>query len=71
MPDKRTTEKAQQDMKQPPLPPGGGPPPPPPPKELLDKLAELKLIRSRQMIVNKRTENYGKTYPDEQAEGGR
>ncbi len=52
-----------------------GPPPPPkppgpagkPPKPgLIDEIAELKMIRSMQDKVNKRTTIYGKQYPDEQ-----
>ncbi len=60
-------QKARQDLKNPPM-PMPGQQGQPPPKELLDKLAELKLVRSRQIIVNKRTENYGKMYPGEQAD---
>ena len=41
---------------------------PPPPQKLLDLLAELKLIRSQQMQVNKRTTQYGKQDPVEQTD---
>lgn len=65
----KALEKARKDNQQPPPPPGPpGTPPPPGPKDLLDKLAELKLVKSRQIIVNNRTEKYGKLYPGEQAE---
>jgi hypothetical protein len=60
-------KKAQQDMKD----KKNNPPPPsngqPPPQKLLDLLAELKLLRSMQMQVNKRTKDYGATYEGEQA----
>jgi hypothetical protein len=42
---------------------GGGPPPDP---KLLDKIAELKMIRSLQIRVNSRTQTYGKMYQGEQ-----
>ena len=62
-------KKAIQDNKdkkdKPPPPPKNGPPPP---QRLLDILAELKLIRSMQMQVNKRTSDNGKRYPGEQAD---
>jgi hypothetical protein len=47
------------------------PPPPngqPPPQTLINLLAELKMIRSRQLQINKRTTAYGKQYPGEQAD---
>jgi len=40
----------------------------PPPQKLLDLLAELKLLRSMQVQVNKRTKDYGATYQGEQAD---
>jgi hypothetical protein len=47
---------------------GKSPPPgqPPDPK-LIDLIAELKMIRSMQIRVNKRTELYGNLYPTEQS----
>ncbi len=47
------------------------PPPPskggkPPPQRLIDEIAELKMIRSMQEKVNKRTKLYGEQYPGEQ-----
>jgi hypothetical protein len=60
-------KKQQQELKdkknQPP-PPGGQPPP----QTLINLLAELKMIRSRQLQINKRTTAYGKEYPGEQAD---
>src|SRR5262249_37495100 len=60
-------QKAQQDLKNnknsPPPPPGQ-----PPPQKLLDLLAELKLIRSLQMRINRRTTDYGNQYTGEQAD---
>jgi hypothetical protein len=41
---------------------------PPPPAKLLDILAELKLIKSLQVQVNKRTTDNGKRYAGEQAD---
>jgi hypothetical protein len=41
---------------------------PPPPQKLLDLLAELKLIRSQQVQVNKRTLDYSKHYQGEQTD---
>ena len=43
-----------------------GPPPPPQDQKLLDKIAELKMIRSMQVRINGRTETYGKMYTGEQ-----
>jgi hypothetical protein len=40
---------------------------PPPDPKLLDKIAELKMIRSLQIRVNTRTQTYGKMYKGEQA----
>jgi len=58
-------KKAQQDQEQkdsqPPPPPQGEPAEPP----LIDKLAELKMIRSLQLRVNKRTERYAKLVDEE------
>src|SRR5207253_1671250 len=62
-------KRAQQDLKgkkdQQPPPPGGGQPPP---QKLIDLLAELKMLKSLQLQVNKRTSAYGKQYPGEQAD---
>jgi hypothetical protein len=62
-------KKAQQDMKdrqnQPPPPPGGGQPPP---QKLIDMLADLKMIRTLQEQINRRTKAYAATYPGEQAD---
>jgi hypothetical protein len=47
-----------------------GPPPgqqKPGNKQLIDLLAELKLIKSLQVQVNSRTKNYGEKYTGEQA----
>jgi hypothetical protein len=61
-------KKAQQELKdrkdQPPPPPGGNKPPDP----LINVLAELRMLRNLQVKVNKRTIDYGKQYPGEQAE---
>jgi hypothetical protein len=40
---------------------------PPPDQKLLDKIAELKMIRSLQKRVNDRTQFYGRLFPNEQA----
>ncbi len=64
-------KKAQQDLKdkkdqqQQPPPPGGGERPP---QRLIDILAELRMLKSLQLQVNKRTTNYGRQYPGEQAD---
>lgn len=62
-------KKAQQDLKdkkdQPPPPPGGGQPPS---QRLIDMLAELRMIRSLQLKVNRQTTAYGKQYAGEQAD---
>lgn len=58
-------KKAQQDLKSG---GGGGSGGPPPDQKLLDELAELKMIRSLQDNVNKRTKRYGEKYPGEQAD---
>jgi hypothetical protein len=41
---------------------------PQPPQKLLDLLAELKLIKSQQVQVNKRTQDYAKNYQGEQTD---
>jgi hypothetical protein len=60
-------KKAQQDLKdkqnQPPPPPGGQPPP----QKLIDMLADLKMIRTLQEQINKRTKAYAAEYNGEQA----
>jgi hypothetical protein len=43
------------------------PPQPPQDQKLLDKIAELKMIKAMQLRVNARTELYGKRYQGEQA----
>jgi hypothetical protein len=62
-------EKAAKDLEKKRTPPGqqpaAGQPPEPP---LVDKLAELKMIRSLQMRINLRTQRYGKMIEGEQAE---
>jgi hypothetical protein len=62
-------EKAAKDLEKKRTPPGqqpaAGQPPEPP---LVDKLAELKMIRSLQMRINLRTQRYGKMIAGEQAE---
>src|SRR5262249_34235983 len=50
---KKAIQKMKDDKNKPP-PPGGQPPP----QRLLDLLAEIKLIRTLQMQVNKRTKDY-------------
>jgi len=60
-------KKARQDAKMPPgPPPPPGPQGPPPDPSLIDKIAELKMIRSMQERVNNRTKIYGKGYEGEQ-----
>jgi hypothetical protein len=64
-----TLEKAIKDLenkKSPSGQPGGSGEPPEPP--LVEKLAELKMIRSLQMRINLRTQRYGKMIEGEQAE---
>jgi hypothetical protein len=58
-------EKAQQEMEQ----QQGQPPPPGEPQDppLIDALAELKMLRSLQVRVNKRTQRYSKLIDGEQA----
>ena len=62
-------EKALKDLEKNRTPPGGAPsgsqPSEPP---LVDKLAELKMIRSLQMRINVRTQRYGKMIAGEQAD---
>jgi hypothetical protein len=62
-------EKAIKDLEKKRTPPGqpqaAGQPAEPP---LIDKLAELKMIRSLQMQIYKRTQRYGKMIEGEQAE---
>jgi hypothetical protein len=64
-----TLEKAIKDLEKKKTPPGqqrpAGEPAEPP---LVDKLAELKMIRSLQMRINMRTQRYGKMIEGEQAE---
>ena len=61
-------KKAQQDMKKQQQGGGGGGGGQPGAQKLIDILAELKLIRSMQIKVNKRTEDYGQRYTGEQAD---
>ena len=66
----KALEKAKKDLddkKNPPKPPPDAPPPPPQDQKLLDKIAELKMLKSMQLRVNSRTELYGKRYDGEQA----
>jgi len=59
--------KKQQDMQQMPMDPMPPMPPmPPPDPKLLDKLAELKLIRSMQNRLNDRTEMYSRIFPGQE-----
>jgi hypothetical protein len=62
-------EKALKDLEQNRAPPGGGAPPGGQPAEppLVNKLAELKMIRSLQMRINLRTRRYGQMIEGEQA----
>jgi len=55
--------KKQQDKKSKPKPPQESGPQKPQEQDLIDLLAELKMIRSMQVRVNKRTEDYHKFYP--------
>ena len=59
-------KKARQEMEARKNPPDGIPPPHMDQK-LLDKIAELKMIRSMQIRVNTRTTMYGRQYEGEQA----
>jgi hypothetical protein len=62
-------DKAIKDLEKKKTPPGQAPPagqPGDPP--LVDKLSELKMIRSLQMRINRRTQRYGKIIEGEQAE---
>jgi len=59
--------KKQQDMQpQPPMPPMPMDPMPPPDPKLLDKIAELKMIRSMQQRLNDRTEMYSRVFPGQE-----
>jgi len=55
--------KKNQDKKGKPSPPKPGSPPKNKNEDLIDLIAELKMIRSMQVRVNKRTEDYHKFYP--------
>jgi hypothetical protein len=60
---------AQQEMKQQQgQPQQGNPPPPGQQQKLIDLLAELKMIRSMQARVNKRTQDFSKLFPGERAD---
>ncbi len=65
----KALQKAKQQM-QPPPPnqPNPSPPPPPQDQKLLDQIAELKMIRSMQIKVNKRTRLYGNEYVAKEGE---
>jgi len=62
-------KKARQENDSKKNPPPGQPPPqgPPPDQKLLDQIAELKMIKSMQLQVNRRTKTYGQQYQGEQA----
>jgi hypothetical protein len=63
----KALEKAKKDLddkKNPPK-PSDGPPPPPQDQKLLEKIAELKMLKAMQLRVNSRTELYGRRYPGE------
>jgi hypothetical protein len=65
-------DKAIKDLEKKKSPPGQSPPagaPGDPP--LVDKIAELKMIRSLQMRINRRTERYGRIMEDEPQEGAK
>ncbi len=61
---KKKRQEMQQNRSNPPQPNNN----PPPPQRLLDLLAELRLIRSQQLQVNKRTIDYARHYQGEQAD---
>jgi hypothetical protein len=66
----KALEKAKKDLedkKNPPKPPPDMPPPPPQDQKLIEKLAELKMIKAMQLRVNARTELYSRRYTGEQA----
>jgi len=67
----KALEKAKKDLddkKNPPKPSPEGPPPPPQDQKLLDKIAELKMLKAMQTrMVNSRTDLYSKMYPGELA----
>ena len=66
---KEALKKAQQELgKSPPMPPGEPPPSGDQLKKLLDEIAELKLIRQQQQLVNTRTTRYGERFKGEQAD---
>jgi len=66
---KDALKKAQQELgKSPPMPPGDPPPSGDQLKKLLDEIAELKLIRQQQQLVNTRTARYGERFKGEQAD---
>jgi hypothetical protein len=64
----KALEKAKKEMeKQDPKKSDDSPPPKQQDQKLLDKIAELKMIKAMQLRVNARTELYGKRYQGEQA----
>jgi hypothetical protein len=65
----KALEKAKRDleMKKDPPKPNDSPPPPPQDQKLLDKIAELKMLKAMQLRVNARTELYSRRYAGEQA----
>jgi hypothetical protein len=64
----KALEKAKKDMeKKDPKKSDDSPPPKQQDQKLLDKIAELKMIKSLQLRVNARTELYGKRFQGEQA----
>jgi hypothetical protein len=65
----KALEKAKKDLddkKNPPK-PNDNPPPPPQDQKLIEKIAELKMLKSMQLRVNARTELYSRRYQGEQA----
>jgi preprotein translocase subunit SecD len=65
----KALEKAKKDLddkKNPPK-PNDNPPPPPQDQKLIEKIAELKMIKSMQLRVNARTELYSRRINGEQA----
>jgi len=66
----KALEKAKKDLddkKNPPQPPKDQPPQPPQDQKLLDKIAELKMLKAMQVRVNSRTDLYSKMYQGERA----
>jgi hypothetical protein len=61
--DLTKAKKDLDDKKNPPKDPKDGPPPPEQDKKLLEKIQELKRIRSMQLQINDRTSKYAKAYP--------